>query len=82
MAEIEKMRSDYDIEKVIFTDDLFTMRKEWLFPFCQEYTRRIGLPFYCIVRADYVDEEIVAAAKESIARDKDDPSISTIPSNS
>jgi hypothetical protein len=35
------------------------------------------------LRADQIlDEEIVAAAKESIARDKDDPSISTIPSNS
>jgi hypothetical protein len=35
------------------------------------------------LRADQIlDDELIAAAKESIERDKDDPSIMTIPSNS
>ncbi len=61
IEEIERMRADYHVEKVIFTDDLFTMRRAWILDFCETYARKINLPFYCIIRADHVDEKIVAS---------------------
>lgn len=58
----------YEIEEVVecsqtgaiyFLDDIFTLNREWLASFAEEYSKRVGLPFYCHVRADTLTPEKV-----------------------
>jgi radical SAM superfamily enzyme YgiQ (UPF0313 family) len=48
-----------------FMDDLFTLQPEWVLEFADRYTREIGLPFSCLVRANFVDEKVIAALKKA-----------------
>jgi anaerobic magnesium-protoporphyrin IX monomethyl ester cyclase len=48
--EIEEMMTRYSgIELINFDDDNITLKKNWLEEFCDEYPKRIGLPFACNV---------------------------------
>lgn len=63
--EILQMKKKYPLEKVIFTDDLFVQNKEWIYEFCKHYKEQVDLPFYCIIRADGVDESCIKALKRA-----------------
>jgi len=59
------MRELYQLKKegarfIRFMDDLFTLQPEWVKEFSQRYADEIGLPFTCLVRANCVDEEVIA----------------------
>ncbi|MEE4271604.1 MAG: radical SAM protein [Thermoanaerobaculales bacterium] len=43
-----------------FMDDLFTLQPEWVKEFSRRYRNEIGLPFTCLVRANCVDQEVIA----------------------
>ncbi|HPQ68628.1 MAG TPA: radical SAM protein [bacterium] len=55
-AEIEEARARYGITQVYFQDDCFLSPPSWFADFAAEYPRRIGLPYYCLVRAETIDE--------------------------
>jgi radical SAM superfamily enzyme YgiQ (UPF0313 family) len=48
-----------------FMDDLFTLQPEWVAEFAPRYATEIGLPFSCLVRANFVSEKVVADLKQA-----------------
>lgn len=48
-----------------FMDDLFILHPEWTREFAGKYREQIGLPFSCLVRANYVTEETVRLLREA-----------------
>jgi radical SAM superfamily enzyme YgiQ (UPF0313 family) len=54
LAELEMIVERYPpVRMVRFADDVFTRKAdEWLIEFAEQYRRRIGIPFYCMLRAE------------------------------
>jgi anaerobic magnesium-protoporphyrin IX monomethyl ester cyclase len=65
IREIDFVRRNYRTKTVRFSDDTFTLDKKWLLSFLGAYSAEISLPFTCLVRANELDAEIVAALKKS-----------------
>lgn len=65
ILEIQEVKRKYPLKTVHFSDDTFTIDKEWLLKFLKEYKKRINLPFTCNVRIDLVDEEIAREMKKA-----------------
>ncbi len=63
LDEIEATKSRYPLEFVVFLDDTFILFPEWVSEFAEEYPRRVGLPFFCNVRANLVTAEIARQLK-------------------
>lgn len=61
--EIEYCIKEYGTTHIYIVDDTFTMNKRHVISFCDEYKKRIyhphGVHFYCMIRADTADEEII-----------------------
>jgi radical SAM superfamily enzyme YgiQ (UPF0313 family) len=64
-VEIEYLIKRYDIKKLYFSDETFTMNKKRILEFCKEYKKRFKLPFMCQTRIDTLDEEIISALKDA-----------------
>ncbi len=60
LAELADLTATHPVRVVEIIDDTFTLQRPWLRRFLPEYARRVGLPFACDVRADTLDEEVVA----------------------
>jgi anaerobic magnesium-protoporphyrin IX monomethyl ester cyclase len=58
VEDLLRMRARYPLEFAVFVDDTFVLSQEWLERFAHEY-RRVGLPFFCNVRANLVTPDIV-----------------------
>jgi len=60
LGEITDIRSRAPLEQVLFLDDNFIAKtpgnSKWINEFCERYTREVGLPFACSLRAELVDE--------------------------
>ncbi|MBI4799900.1 MAG: B12-binding domain-containing radical SAM protein [Desulfarculus sp.] len=66
ISEMEQVRRDYDCQFVRISDDSFVLRQDqWLEDFARAYRRRVGLPFYCLMRAEVVTEDVVKLLKEA-----------------
>lgn len=65
IRELESYRERYGITSVHFYDDTFIVNKRWVLEFCNAYRQAIHLPFYCLVRANLVDDEIMGALKDA-----------------
>ena len=63
LEEIEGTKSRYPLEFVVFLDDTFILFPEWVAEFAREYPKRVGLPFFCNVRANLVTGEIARQLK-------------------
>jgi radical SAM superfamily enzyme YgiQ (UPF0313 family) len=48
-----------------FMDDLFILSHEWVEEFSKKYQSQIGLPFSCLVRANYVSGDITKMLHEA-----------------
>jgi anaerobic magnesium-protoporphyrin IX monomethyl ester cyclase len=57
--DVVQVRKDYPLEYVVFVDDTFVLDREWLQEFADQYRERVGLPFFCNVRANLVTPELV-----------------------
>ncbi len=42
-----------------FYDEIFTINKQWVREFCDQYKEKIGLPFHALLRVDMVDDEML-----------------------
>ncbi len=60
LAELAELKTE-GYRFIRFMDDLFILDRQWVLDFAERYRRQIGLPFSCLVRANLVTEEIVAA---------------------
>lgn len=69
IEEIRAVRAQYPIEYVKFYDDIFTScADDWLETFSARYRAEVGLPFYCLTRADLLDADMVRLLKDAGCR--------------
>jgi len=62
VEEIEHMvAADARIEFVRFDDDILTMDREWLGRLSELYRSRVGMPFICNSRVNFIDREMARA---------------------
>jgi len=67
--EMINLKNTYQPDQVWFTDDVFTISKEWLRQFSNEIQKRkLLLPYECITRSDCLDDEILEMLKKSGCR--------------
>ncbi len=60
IAEIEQAIQRYPLRRLVFRDDTFVVDYEgYARPLLERYRERIGLPFSCLVRADYMSERSI-----------------------
>src|SRR5262249_40100171 len=63
--EINWVAQNYRLEQVIFLDDLFIIFQDWLEEFAEVYPKRVGIPFFCNVRANLMTPEKTALLKKA-----------------
>jgi radical SAM superfamily enzyme YgiQ (UPF0313 family) len=65
IQEIEEVIKNYEVDRIMITDDLFGLNKTWRKEFCEKYAKRIKKPFLCLLRANVVDEEFISLLKNA-----------------
>lgn len=69
IAEMRDVIARYPTSYIKISDDSFTYRVDsWLEEFAEKYSRLIGLPFYCLLRADVVTRDMVRLLREAGCR--------------
>ncbi|MCE5324864.1 MAG: B12-binding domain-containing radical SAM protein [Planctomycetaceae bacterium] len=58
--EIASVVGRYPTDFIAFRESIFPLQIEWLEDFVRRYTSRVGLPFYCHLRLDLLDERSVS----------------------
>lgn len=70
IEEIQKIQKDYPfVESINFDDDIFFIDKKWAREFSESYRKKINLPFFCNIRPNIVDDEIVNLLQEAGCRE-------------
>ena len=59
ISELEELKAKYKPVSFSFSDELFSLDKNWLREFSVKYREKIGLPFACSIRADTSNEDTV-----------------------
>ena len=62
IEEILEVKRRYPLKTVVFQDDVFILKRPWLFEFCEKFPRKVGLPFTCNVKAEIVARDDVVEA--------------------
>jgi len=63
--EIKEVKDNYFMDRVNIDDDIFLLKpKGWLEEFAEKYPKKIGLPLYCNVRPETVNENTGALLKK------------------
>jgi radical SAM superfamily enzyme YgiQ (UPF0313 family) len=65
LDELRAMHARYRLRYIEFTDDIFTVDKDWVREFTRAYTKEIGVPFQCLVHPRYVDRDIARWLKDA-----------------
>ena len=66
IEEIESFLAKYPLKRIVFRDDTFVVTyHDYVKPLMAMYRERIGLPFSCLIRADYMSEESIRDLAES-----------------
>jgi len=65
IVEIEEAVSKFKIDTVSIMDDIFGLNVEWREEFCEKYKQRIKIKFYCLLRANVIDEEFLRLLKDA-----------------
>ncbi|OAN54995.1 B12-binding domain-containing radical SAM protein [Magnetospirillum moscoviense] len=67
LAEIKHVRETYpQLRFIRFSDDVFAIRADaWLEEFAERYSAEIGLPFYCLIRADGLTDDVGRLLKKA-----------------
>lgn len=63
IAEIAEVKARYGVKTVYMQDDTLILNKKWIAEFAEKYSKKIRLPFVCLLRADMVDEETIRKLK-------------------
>ena len=54
-----------DTTSIVFADDTFTVRKDWVKEFCAVYKEEIGLPFECNARVETINDNVCEDLKSA-----------------
>ncbi len=66
IEEIKLLMKDYPrVEYLVFRDEILTVNRNWVKEFSEHYAKEIGLPFYCLMRPELINEETVADLKKA-----------------
>lgn len=65
LQEIELEKKHSGMKYICFSDDLFTMNKEWLRQFSELYKKHVNIPFMCQVRVEFATEEVLRMLREA-----------------
>jgi len=66
LDEMEYLVNRYNVESIMFTDELFTARKSYVMQFCEELIKKqLGVAWSCLSRVDTIDEETMALMKRA-----------------
>ncbi len=66
LEEIDYVKKNYPLKTIQFEDDVFIMKREWINKFLDEFQKRdYNISFWCLVRADLLDEELAKKLKLS-----------------
>jgi radical SAM superfamily enzyme YgiQ (UPF0313 family) len=69
IAEMVEVAAVYPTSYIKISDDSFVYKVDtWLEEFTEKYRRKIGLPFYCLLRADVVTPDMVRLLREAGCR--------------
>ncbi|MBI4707546.1 MAG: cobalamin B12-binding domain-containing protein [Candidatus Omnitrophica bacterium] len=64
--EVELLIKAYNIRYFIFLDDGLTLKKEFLYQFCQSLiTKKIDIKWRCLARVDQVNKEMLVLMKQA-----------------
>ena len=58
----------YRAKAIYVNDDLFTLKKDFVFEFCQRYRKEIALPFDINTRVGFIDKEVCTYLKDAGCR--------------
>lgn len=64
MAELLELKA-MGYQYIRFMDDVFILSAEWIEEFSAVYREKIGLPFTCLARAEFVKPEVCRALKRA-----------------
>jgi len=65
IKELKQRKQQYQINTVMFQDEIFTMDVAWLKEFSKQYKTEIGLPYACYIHPDHIDAHIIALLRDS-----------------
>ncbi|HOK40647.1 MAG TPA: radical SAM protein [bacterium] len=65
IEQIKELQKYSNIKFIQFVDDIFIIDKEWLEEFAEKYPAKIGIPYNCNVRVDYIDDYKISLLKKS-----------------
>ena len=66
IEEIKVVRENYPIQFIRFSDDTFLYKvDDWFLDFVEKYRKEINIPFYALLRADNVTEEMACLLKRA-----------------
>jgi anaerobic magnesium-protoporphyrin IX monomethyl ester cyclase len=65
VEEVRWVQERYPMQFVVFLDDLFIVRTDWLRELAERFPREVGLPFFCNVRANLVTSEKMALLRQA-----------------
>jgi radical SAM superfamily enzyme YgiQ (UPF0313 family) len=65
ISELLFAKESYNIAEVIFQDDIFVDDPKWLYPFLEEYKRKVNLPFACFLHSRFVSEPLIKSLKDA-----------------
>jgi anaerobic magnesium-protoporphyrin IX monomethyl ester cyclase len=63
--ELRIAKQKYGIRHITFADETFNADRAWLESFLFRYKREIGLPFFCYVFPDLIDENIACMLRDA-----------------
>jgi len=59
--EVLALKAKYPLEYIRFADDVFQVKADaWLEEFAERFPKEVGIPFYCLMHANNVDEAVVS----------------------
>jgi len=59
LAEIKNVTEKYEVKKIMFHDDIFTLFHNWIKEFCEKYPTEFDLPFWCNGRVETLNRQIL-----------------------
>ena len=66
IKETAELVANYRVDFIRIQDDVFALRVDgWLREFCERWASEIGIPFYCLLRVEYVTDEMALCLKKA-----------------
>jgi anaerobic magnesium-protoporphyrin IX monomethyl ester cyclase len=60
ISELKGLKRDYPkVEYLIFRDEILTINKKWIKEFSEKYPKEIGIPFYCLMRPEIIQADVI-----------------------